>query len=151
MGLNPILAAQDAGCAAEHPTRGDAQAVVPHGLGDAGGAAGGHSIGCLRGDVARGEAGAAGGQDQVHLSAVGQPDELGLQRLGLIGQDAYLSDVASFIFHHRSGNGNAANRAESAPTYCRRRRKLCIYRRTGTVHVWHCFFPKSSGIYLSDS
>ena len=40
---------------------------------------------------------------------------------------------------------------ESAPTYRRRRRKLCIYRRTGTVHVWHCFFPKSSGIYLSDS
>ena len=41
---------------------------------------------------------------------------------------AYLSDVASFIFHHRSGNGNAANRAESAPTYCRRRRKLCFHR-----------------------
>ena len=81
------LAAQDAGGAAEHPARGDAQAVIPHGLGDAGGAAGGHGIGGLRGDIARGEAGAAGGQDQVHLSAIGQPDELGLQRLGLIGQD----------------------------------------------------------------
>ena len=40
---------------------------------------------------------------------------------------------------------------ESAPAYCRRRRKLCIYSRTGTIHVWHRFFPKPSGIYLSDS
>ena len=30
------FAAEDAGCTAEHPARGDAQAVVPHGLGDAG-------------------------------------------------------------------------------------------------------------------
>ena len=43
--------------------------------------------GGLRGDIPGRKAGAAGGEDQVHLTAVGQPDELGFQGSCLVGQE----------------------------------------------------------------
>ena len=49
------------------------------------------------------------------------------------------------------GMDHVTNGIESTQRTVGGEEKLCIYRRTGTVHVWHCFFPKSSGIYLSDS
>ena len=61
--------------------------MITHGLSNAGGVAVRYGIGSFRGDIPGGKAGAAGGQDQVDLTAIGQPDELGLEGLGFIGQD----------------------------------------------------------------
>ena len=72
--------------------------MIPHGLGDAGGVAVGYGIGGLRGNIPGREAGAAGGQDKVHLTAIGQTDELCFQRLGLVGQEHRL-------FHHIACGG----------------------------------------------
>ncbi len=87
------FAAEDTGCTAEHPARGDAQAVVPHGLGDAGRVAVGHGKGGLRGDIPGSKAGAAGGEDQVDLTAVGQPDELGFQGSASSGRSSVSSTL----------------------------------------------------------
>ena len=92
------LAAQYTGGAAQHPAGGDGKTVVPHGLGDAGGVAVGHGIGGLGGNIPGREAGAAGGQDKVHLTAIGQTDELCFQRPGLVGQEHRL-------FHHIACGG----------------------------------------------
>ena len=78
--------------------RGDAQAVVAHSFGNAGGVAVGHSAGGLRGDVPGGEAGAACGEHKVHLTTVCHADELRFQRLGFVRQDHGL-------FHHIASGG----------------------------------------------
>ena len=80
------FAAEDAGCTAEHPARGDAQAVVPHGLGDAGHVAVGHGKGGLRGDIPGCKAGAAGGEDQVHLTGIRKAQQLGFELGGIVRQ-----------------------------------------------------------------
>ena len=46
----------------------------------------GHGKGGLRGDIPGRKAGAAGGQDQVDLTAIGQPDELCLRAFASSGR-----------------------------------------------------------------
>ena len=81
--------------------------MVTHGLSNAGGVAVRYGIGGFRGDIPGGKAGAAGGQDQVDLTAIGQPDELCLQGLCLIGQDHGLLHLIACSGEHLHDQGAA--------------------------------------------
>ena len=80
------LAAQHADTAAEHPARCDGKAMVPHGLGNAGRVAFGYAQSHLRGDIPGRKAGAAGGEDQVHLTGIRKAQQLGFELGGIVRQ-----------------------------------------------------------------
>src|SRR5829696_2092613 len=76
-------AGQAGGAPGQHGERGDGQAGVAQGLGDAGGFAVEHGPGRLRGDVAGAEAGAAGGEHDVGVG--GHGPQGGGDRLAVVG------------------------------------------------------------------
>ena len=60
--------------------------MVPHGLGNAGRVAFGYAQSHLRGDIPGCKAGAAGGEDQVHLTGIRKAQQLGFELGGIVRQ-----------------------------------------------------------------